>query len=250
MAVIYITEADKTQHKFRLPADPSLVVTIGRNEECMVSMPQIVGISGLHCSISLVEGKHIIRDEGSTNGTLDGQRAIGSEPLRAGVTYSIGNASMTYDPELPQVDVPAPKAAPAAASALAGAAALIGLGQERKASSGSALASAAAAIGMKGSEAADVSRVRTEPAPAPGPLAASAKAESPAAAPAKAEEKPAVKLLTKAARPVETAVQPEPQNPVLAVLNGVYVVAMLLLAVYAGLTLRHWLETGTFLPAC
>ncbi len=103
MAVIYITEADRTLHKFRLPEDPSVVVTIGREESCAISLPTILGLSGLHCSIVRVEDTYVMTDEGSTNGTYEGERAISSEPLRAGAVYSIGNAALTFDPEIPAV---------------------------------------------------------------------------------------------------------------------------------------------------
>ncbi len=101
MAVIYITEAPSTLHKFRLPEDPSVVVTIGREDYCVIPMPTILGLSGLHCSIACVEGEYVITDEGSSNGTYEGERAISSEPLRADAVYTIGNAFLTFDPEIP-----------------------------------------------------------------------------------------------------------------------------------------------------
>ncbi len=106
MALIYITEADKAQHKFRLPSDPSVIVTIGRSEDCLVSLPHIAGVSRLHCSIIMQGGRYTIRDEGSMNGTLADGCPISSAPLRAGVTYSIGTATLSYDPEQPDSSAP------------------------------------------------------------------------------------------------------------------------------------------------
>ncbi len=290
MAVIYITEANNTKHKFRLPVEPAIPVTIGRNAECLVSLPQIIGISGHHCTITLVDGKHIIKDENSTNGTLEGKRAISSEPLRAGATYTIGNACMTYDPERELADVPAarpaavaappaaePKPAKAAASpALAEAAAAIGVGKKRKAVASSALAEAAAAIGVKG-----VAGPETEAQPS------AVKEDKEEAKPAekpepgdKAEEKPAKDSTGEAAADKEKKAEPrhsrrrrrhkahakdkagekdgagdddEELSPQAAqlrlVFNVLYVLAVLGFAFYAGLTLRHWVETGSYLPS-
>ncbi len=99
MAAIYITEEDNTRHKFRLPNDPALLVTIGRGEHCLISLPNVVGLSGYHCAIILRDGRYILRDEGSTNGTFEGKRAISAEEMRPGVAYKIGTAVMVFDPE-------------------------------------------------------------------------------------------------------------------------------------------------------
>ncbi len=108
MAVIYITEADETQHKFRLPEEEGAVVTIGRNEDCVIPMPGITGLSGLHCSITLSGGVYVITDEGSSNGTFCGERAISSEVLGEGVAYAIGNALLYFDAESAAAPAEAP----------------------------------------------------------------------------------------------------------------------------------------------
>ncbi len=279
MAVIYITEADNTQHKYRLPADSETVVSIGRNDDCLISLPSIVGISGLHCTITLVDGAYVITDNASTNGTLEGERRISSEPLRAGVVYGIGNATMTFDPELPeaapaaQPSTPAPteRKSKAAPSALAEAAAAIGVGKRKPAPA--ALAEAAAAIGVKGAgapatpaaEAAPAeekpkerrepeARIDSEPAAKPDAKPA-AKAEGKEATASsssgsKPEKSSGPKLVTDpAAAPLLVPAPAKKKNPLLSVVNLVYVLAVIALAFYAGLTLRHWAETGSYLPS-
>ncbi len=203
MAVIYITEADSTQHKFRLPVDPSVVITIGREEGCVIPMTVIIGLSGLHCSIALVGSEYVITDEGSSNGTLDGERAISSEPLRAGVVYSIGNAALTFDPEIPAAVPAEPVVEPAPAA---------------------------------------------EPLPTPVEVSeyAAPAAEAPVetvapAAPVKKKKKKSAKVLK--AMPVF-----QTQSQTMTAVNYLYVIIVLAIAFYAGMTLRHWMVTGSFLP--
>ncbi len=273
MAVIYITEADSTQHKFRLPEDPNMVITIGRRDDCLISLPMIVGLSGMHCSISMADGQYVITDEGSSNGTLDGDRAISSEYLRAGVAYSIGSAVLIFDPEVEAVPAaaPAPSAPPApkpkakkkapASSALAEAAASLSTGKPRK-HAPSALAEAAASIGAK------------DPAPAPMPVAepAPAPVAEPAPAPAPEEqpmqaEAPASEYSAPAPAPAAPAVEPPPaprkkkkrkmplnvpklkkSSDLLSLASLIYVIIVLAISFYGGMTLRHWMETGTYMP--
>ncbi len=193
MAVIYITEADNTQHKFRLPADEGAVVTIGRNEDCLISLPGVLGISGVHCSISLVGGEYVITDEGSSNGTMDGERAVSSEALREGVAYGIGNALLYFDAEAaPAAPVEEPLAEPIPVSEYA--------------------QPVEAAVPVE--EAAPVAPVRKRKA-APSPL-----------------KVPKLKKKSEA----------------MGFAQLLYVVVVLALAFYAGLTLRHWMATGEFLP--
>ncbi len=212
MAVIDITEADNTQHKFRLPAEAGVPVTIGRGEDCLISMPGILGLSGLHCSISLVEGQYVITDEGSSNGTMDGARAISSEPLREGVAYGIGNAFLFFDAETPAaapVDA-APESAPAAVVAP--------LAEPIPVSEYAAYAEA----------------------PAPEPV----QQEAPAPAPVKKKRKAASSL----ARVQRNMAAMKSKREAMTAVNYVYVLLVLAFAFYAGMTLRHWQVTGDWLP--
>ncbi len=208
MAVIYITEADSTQHKFRLPVDPSVVITIGREEGCVIPMPGIIGLSGLHCSIALVGSEYVITDEGSSNGTLDGERAISSEPLRAGVVYSIGNAALTFDPEIPAAVPAEPVVEPAPAA---------------------------------------------EPLPTPVEVSeyAAPAAEAPveaALAETVAPAAPVKKKKKKSAKALKAMPVFQTQSQTMTAVNYLYVIIVLAIAFYAGMTLRHWMVTGSFLP--
>ena len=54
MAVIFITKKDGSRQKYRLPSEADSVVSIGRSDDCLISMPDVLGLSGRHCRI---EGK-------------------------------------------------------------------------------------------------------------------------------------------------------------------------------------------------
>ncbi len=204
MAVIYIIEADNTQHQFPLPVEEGGVVTIGSNADCLVPMPGIAGLSGLHCSITLTGGEYVLKDEGSEGGTLDGERAIASEPMREGVPYAIGAAFLYYY----AADAPAVQEAPA-------------------------------------------EEPLAEPTPvseyAEAPVAAAEEsAASPAAAPVKKKKK------KKVATPLQQAsaamASQKRKAQALSAVSYVYVLLVLVLAFYAGMTLRHWVVTGEYLP--
>ncbi len=212
MAVIYITEADNTQHKFRLPAEAGVPVTIGRGEDCLISMPGIMGLSGLHCSISLVEGQYVITDEGSSNGTMDGSRAISSEPLREGVAYGIGNAFLFFDAETPAAASaePAPKVAAAPAPEA-------------------------------------VAEPLAEPIPV-SEYAAYAEAPEPVQQEAPAPVKKKRKAASSLARVQRNMAAMKSKREAMTAVNYVYVLLVLAFAFYAGMTLRHWQVTGEWLP--
>ncbi len=205
MAVIYITEADNAQHKYRLPDDPAHIVTIGRGENCMVSLPDVLGLSRLHCSIVLKDGRYFIRDEGSTNGTLDGKRPISMEVLQSDVVYSIGSAKLSYEPELALPPVPAAAGHVAATPAVPAA---------DKAADAPADSSAAPA--------ADKAEARPE-------------------APAEPKQEPAGQ---KAAAPRRA------RRKMPRLLCWLLLVVVVLIAFAAGMMLRCWVDTGSFLPAC
>ncbi len=243
MAVIYITEADSTQHKFRLPVDPSVVITIGREDDCVIPMPGIIGISGLHCSITLVGNEYVITDEGSSNGTLDGERAISSEPLRAGVVYGIGNAALTFDPELPEAEAePVLEPEPAAEAELV-------LEPEPAAEAEPVLEPEPAAesepapVLDPAAAQPEVLAVPIEVSEYATPEVAAAADEAPAEAPVKKKRKVAPKSRAPFAVPVL-----QKKSQAMSAVNYLYVFIVLALSFYAGMTLRHWMVTGSFLP--
>ncbi len=194
MAVIYIIEADNTQHQFALPAEEGSALTIGRNEDCLISLPGIEGLSGLHCSIALVGGEYVLTDEGSQNGTLDGERPISSEPLREGVAYGIGSAYLYFYADAPAAEQE-PLAEPIAVS-----------------------------------EYAEEAPVAEEGAPT-------------AVRRVVRKKKPSV---LKQANRAMVAEQKKAQA--MSAVNYVYVLLVLALSFYAGMTLRHWMVTGEYLP--
>ncbi len=267
MAVIYITEADKTLHKFRLPESPEDVVSIGRNENCLISLPGVIGLSGYHCSIALVGNEYIITDAGSSNGTLAGDRPITSEALCPGVVYGIGTATLTFEQEW---DKPAPAAGtagygftpiPAAAPEADNEYTPAPTPSRYAAPASAALANAAAAIGMGEqtpqaaslmepipvSEYAQPAPPAQESAPLPEYGEAEAYAEEAASYPAE-ESRPAP-VKKKRKKPAFAAPLVTVQEESSGIANMVYVLVVLAVAFYIGMTLRHWMETGDFMPA-
>ncbi len=117
MALIYISKSDGSNNKYRLPANEAMTVQIGRAEGCLISLPDEEGISGVHCSISYVNGYYLLRDEGSTNGTLLEGAPIEAVYLEEGKQYKIGGATITYDSEGAH-SAPAVEQAPATTATL------------------------------------------------------------------------------------------------------------------------------------
>ncbi len=190
MALVFIKRSDGTKNKYRLPAKEGLVISIGRNPDCIISLPDVVGISGVHCSIVCREGSFYIKDEGSTNGTRrEGALVTDAEPLQEGVEYQLGEAQLTYDAQgatIPALAVSAPGAA-------------------------------------------------TPPR---------AKLITPAASAASADGVPAPKRppSKKEARPAYVPKKEDGFAPIFAVI-------IVVVSFIAGMTLRHWKDTGGFFPS-
>ncbi len=203
MALIYIVEADNTQHPFPLPAEEGSSVTIGSSEDCSIPMPGIEGLAARHCSITLTGGEYVLADEGSENGTFEGERAIAAEPLREGVAYGIGAAYLYFYAEVPAAAEQEVLAEPIAVS-----------------------------------EYAEEAPVEETPAEAP------AEAEA-APAPVRKKKKKKPSALKQASRAMVTQ---KKQQQAMSAINYVYVLLVLAVAFYGGMTLRHWLVTGEYLP--
>ncbi len=198
MPAIYITQADNTQQKFRLPEEEGALVTLGRNEDCTIPLPEVEGMSGLHCTIYRAGGVYGIRDEGSSNGTLMDGRAVADEQLVEGVAYAIGAAYLQYDAEATPAEEPLAEPIPV-------------------------------------SEYADYSApVAEEAAPVAAPAAPVRKKRKTASPLAAGKGVPRVKLQKK--------------NETMEAINWLYVIIVLAISFYAGMTLRHWMEFGTFMP--
>lgn len=197
MAFIFITKADGTQNKYRLPNNPNVRVEIGRNEDCLIALPDVVGISGLHCSIAYADGHYEIKDEGSSNGTIVDGGKLQLEALKENTSYHIGNCVLTFYAEAEQ-------AAPAAAAPAA---------------------------------------VSAAPTAQPAPAVTGEQAPAtPAAEPAPTE---APKLKRSKAAPLTKIQIGKYTDQSISLL---YVVVVLIFSFVAGLTIRHWKETGSFLP--
>ena len=91
------------------------VATIGRRKQCTVVITDSAA-SRHHATIEFVDGAYLLRDEGSSNGTLiDGER-ISEHKLRDGDRFTIGETVLTFredEPEPAPAPVPAPVPAPA-----------------------------------------------------------------------------------------------------------------------------------------
>ncbi len=98
--------------------------TIGRDPDCQLR-PASQVISKKHCQLRLSQGKAIVKDFGSTNGTyVNGERVEGMLELHDGDLLKVGPLAFHVKIELPKVAAPAtrtptPVAKPAAAAAAA-----------------------------------------------------------------------------------------------------------------------------------
>lgn len=247
MAVIYITSKDGTRQKFRLPSEPGSIISIGRDASCLVSIPDVVGLSGRHCTIRREGADYVIADNNSTNGTLCDGEPITERVLRRGAVYSLGEATLVFDPELssaPKIDIAA-----LAAGRDEGAAAHSAERKEPDATdSPSPQGRGEVSDGVSRSlevkeEAGELGRDSSDEG---------SSVESRSSSPP-AEETPAPRLHVPAgsrlrSRRVQPAATTTKRSAFVRLFVALYVLAVLGGAFYAGLTLRHWWETGLYLP--
>ena len=278
MAVIFITRKDGTRQKYRLPAEPGSIISIGRDENCVVSMPDVVGLSGRHCTIRREGADYVIADNHSTNGTLCNGEPITEAVLRRSAVYSLGEATLVFDPETsaaPKIDLaalaaderreeeqareaartspdadktssakPSPRADETAGESETRDKGLGTSGRDkgadirRDAASGDS-SSRQADSGPESAERASARKLPDVPQ-GPSPHAAEPHTAPRLHVPAGARRR---------ARGMQTAVEtPAPRSGLVRLLIGVYVLLVLGGAFYAGLTLRYWWETGRYLP--
>ncbi len=225
MAFIFITKADGTQNKYKLPNNPNVRVEIGRNEDCLISLPDVIGISGLHCSITYVDGAHILTDEGSSNGTIVEGGKLSREALQENLKYGIGNCILTYYAEAAQA-APTPAAAPAPA--------------------------VEAAPDVPNVDAfLNPSAAAAAPASYATPQSAHPKTSLPGHMidPNFAPNSPLGKGKKKLkGNKLSSALKMQKFKQSEQGISPAYVAAVLILSFVAGLTIRHWQDTGTFLP--
>lgn len=126
MALIYISTAEGDPLKYRLPDLPGTEILVGRDEGCQIALPQVNGISGVHCSFYFDGTQYYIIDHQSTNGVFCNGERIENAVLKRGDVYTIGEANIVFDPEVaaaaPSIQAGPAQTAPAQA-APAGAAA-------------------------------------------------------------------------------------------------------------------------------
>jgi pSer/pThr/pTyr-binding forkhead associated (FHA) protein len=69
-------------------------------------------VSRRHCEVFETDGRLMLRDLGSSNGTyVNGMRVLGQQPLKVGDVISIGGVALRVDPvggEAPAAPVPTP----------------------------------------------------------------------------------------------------------------------------------------------
>ena len=72
--------------------------TIGRAPEQSIPLPADTSISRLHAHITYAEGRHLLSDGGSSNGTfVNGSRVADARPLSSGDTIVLGDTALRYE---------------------------------------------------------------------------------------------------------------------------------------------------------
>lgn len=278
MAVIYITRKDGTRQKYRLPAEPGSIISIGRDENCVVSMPDVVGLSGRHCTIRREGQVYVIADNHSTNGTLCDGEPITESVMRRSAVYSLGEATLVFDPEIsaaPKIDLAAlsaddrreeeqaredGKASPSAdKSSSEETSPRAGEPEDASEARDKAFATSGSGEGSdirRGVASGDNSSRHADAAPEGTGSASESKLPAVPQGPSlRTDDAPTAPRLRvpPGARRRARGVQPvaedaAPRSGLVRLLIGAYVLLVLGGAFYAGLTLRHWWETGRYLP--
>ena len=72
--------------------------TIGRAPEQTIPLPADTSISRLHARITYADGRHLLADGGSSNGTfVNGSRVADARPLSSGDTIVLGDTALRYE---------------------------------------------------------------------------------------------------------------------------------------------------------
>lgn len=72
--------------------------TIGRALEQTIPLPADTSISRLHARITYADGRHLLADGGSSNGTfINGSRVADARPLSSGDTIVLGDTALRYE---------------------------------------------------------------------------------------------------------------------------------------------------------
>ena len=74
------------------------LATIGRAPEQTIPLPADTSISRLHARITYADGRHLLADGGSSNGTfINGSRVADARPLSSGDTIVLGDTALRYE---------------------------------------------------------------------------------------------------------------------------------------------------------
>lgn len=105
-----VMEGEKKGVRYRLVGE---TITIGRSEECDIRLDEVRGVSRNHACIEMREGRILIRDLGSANGTYVNGKRMKVATLTNGTILRLGEISFcVIAPSLPAS--PPPSATPMA----------------------------------------------------------------------------------------------------------------------------------------
>lgn len=79
-------EAEETEHRLQLPA------TLGRSRIVDVTLPHLL-VSRRHCKLFEADGRLVVRDLGSLNGTFVGSESVQECVLRPGDLLTVGTVT-------------------------------------------------------------------------------------------------------------------------------------------------------------
>lgn len=245
MASLIITINERKQG-FDLPAILGKVTVIGCDDACDISLSGVDGLSHRQCSITCTEQGFMLEDLDSTNGTYANDTEV-EEPvlMKEGIVYAIGDASMIIA-ELADYAPIAPKEAPATTAETAPP-------EDKKETAPT-------------TPEADKAEAPTAPISDGEDTATAPIGEESTAPQAKVPEhtrplpgrKPARKNKLKAGKQTKRALSDEELKHKAKMLAGsfggsgvstLYVVIILIAALYAGMALYSWQTEGTPVPA-
>lgn len=110
MRTLRITDVDKETTNYLLKEQVGTCYTIGRSATCLIHLPEDSALSQQHCVIEVTERGIIIRDSGSTNGTLKKGERISEEIMEPGTEYTAGRTLLLLVPDAAEAAAPpAPK---------------------------------------------------------------------------------------------------------------------------------------------
>lgn len=84
---LVLVRSDLSQMEIQVKSSPAV---IGRHTDCKVRIPD-PSVSRQHCEVSLSDGKIMLRDLGSSNGTYVNRKRITQIELSAGDMIAVGN---------------------------------------------------------------------------------------------------------------------------------------------------------------